>query len=108
MALRIQTTNVPTVTRTGAGRKPKPLTDDEIEIITALKGLTDGKALSFTNPVAVPNDPKATKRATDALLRHVRNAFDDEDLTVRSVIAEETITLWVRPGRIIRPRKSED
>ena len=108
MALNILTTEIPTVTRTGAGRKPKPLTDDEVAIITAIKGLTDGKALTFTNPVAVPNNAKATKRATDALLRHVRNAFDDEDLTVRSVIAGDTITLWVRPGRIIRPRKSED
>ena len=108
MALKIQTTNVPTVTRTGAGRKPKPLTDDETTIISALKGLSDGKALSFSNPVAVANDPKTTRRATDALLRHVRNAFDDEDLTIRSVIAGDTITLWVRPGKINRPRKSED
>ena len=108
MALKIQTTEVPTVTRTGAGRKPKPLTEDEKAIISALKGLNDGKALSFTNPVAVKGDPKGTKRATDALLRHVRNAFEDEDLTIRSVIAEGTITLWVRPGKISRPRKSED
>ena len=108
MALKIQTTEIPTVTRTGAGRKPKPLTDDEVAIISALKGLNDGQALSFANPVAVPNDPKGTKRATDALLRHVRTAFDDEDLTIRSVIAEGSITLWVRPGKINRPRKSED
>ena len=56
MALMIQTTNVPTVTRTGAGRKPKPLTDDETAIIDAIKELTDGKALSFKNPVAIPGD----------------------------------------------------
>ena len=108
MALKIQTTEVPTVTRTGAGRKPKPLTDDETAIISALKGLDEGKALTFDNPVAVEGDPKGTKRATDALLRHVRNAFDDEDLTIRSVIAEGSITLWVRPGKIVRPRKNED
>ena len=108
MALKIQTTEVPTVTRTGAGRKPKPLTDDETAIITALKALPEGKALTFDNPVAVAKDDKATKRATDALLRHVRNAFEDEDLTIRSVITEGSITLWVRPGKIIRPRKSED
>lgn len=108
MALNIQTTNVPTVTRTGAGRKPKPLTQDETTIIAALKDLPEGKALTFDNPVAVAKDDKATKRNTDALLRHVRNAFDDEDLTIRSVIAGDTITLWVRPGKINRPRKSED
>ena len=108
MALKIQTTEVPTVTRTGAGRKPKPLTNDECSIISALKSLEEGKALTFGNPVAVEGDTKATKRATDALLRHVRNAFDDEDLTIRSVIAGDTITLWVRPGKINRPRKSED
>ena len=108
MALKFQTTNVPTVTRTGAGRKPKPLTEDETTIISAIKGLSDGKALTFCNPVAVEGDPKATKRATDALLRHVRNAFNDEDLTIRSIIAGDTITLWVRPGKINRPRKSED
>ena len=108
MALMIQTTSVPTVTRTGAGRKPKPLTDDETAIIDALKNLPEGKALTFGNPVAVANDPKGTKRATDALLRHVRNAFEDEDLTIRSVLTEGSITLWVRPGKIIRPRKSED
>ena len=108
MALNIKTTTVPTVTRTGAGRKPKPLTDDEVAIIDALKSLPEGKALTFDNPVAVANDDKATKRNTDALLRHVRNAFEDEDLTIRSVIAEGTITLWVRPGKIVRPRKTEE
>ena len=108
MALNIQTTAVPTVTRTGAGRKPKPLTEDETAIIDALKNLPEGKALTFDNPVAVDNDPKATKRATDALLRHVRNAFEDEDLTIRSVITGESITLWARAGKIVRPRKNED
>ena len=108
MALMIQTTSVPTVTRTGAGRKPKPLTEDETAIIAALKELPEGKALTFDNPVAVNGDPKATKRATDALLRHVRNAFEDEDLTIRSVIAGDTITLWARAGKIVRPRKTEE
>ena len=72
MALNIQTTNVPTVTRTGAGRKPKPLTQDETTIIAALKDLPEGKALTFDNPVAVAKDDKATKRAEERVAAGAR------------------------------------
>ena len=106
MAIKITNTNVPTTTRSGVGRKAIPLTSDENAVVDALKNAGDG-AITFTCPTYTGNDDKTDNKAVDAFVRHVRGAFSDEDVTIRSMVENGTITLWKRAGRITRPRRAD-
>ena len=111
--MKITTTTVPTITRTGAGRAALPLTAEESAVVEAIRDLAPGGdaiAFEIDHPADIDTGSETydddIRKYGDSFLRHVRSAFKDQNITVKASRDNLTFTMWVVAGKIRRPRRN--